>query len=260
VHAEPEQAQLVQGQRRRAGRRDARRERLHRVVVGRDGGNSTVPDPCLQVGVGAVEGRADVQRLGGGVTVAAQHLAGEPGVQHQQVAGFDDDLVGRQHGRELFEVDDRAPGSEVGLEVDQDRPALDAVAGHVADVHRAGVGGGGVALGDAVEPAEAAQARLLDLGGADGVDPGAPAVVVDRLRDAVLVGVETGAGVAEGVPLRGVLGVQHHQVVAHHVAGPGHGDGHVAVEVDRSRPQRGAQDRREPVRVEDVAARPVQRQ
>ena len=117
-----------------------------------------------------------------------------------------------------------------------------------------------MALGGAVEPAEAAQAGLLDLGGADGVDPGAPAVVVDRLRDAVLVGVETGAGVAEGVPLRGVLGVQHHQVVAHHVAGPGYGDGHVAVEVDRSRPQRGAQDRREPVRVEDVAARPVQRQ
>ena len=51
----------------------------------------------------------------------------------------------------------------------------------------------------------------------DQVDPGAVAVVVDRLLDPVAVGVELGADVGERVPLRRVLQREGHHVVRPHV-------------------------------------------
>jgi hypothetical protein len=53
--------------------------------------------------------------------------------------------------------------------------------------------------------------------GPDDVDAAAVPVVEDGLLDAVTVGVELRADVAEGVPLRGVLQSQRDRVVGPHV-------------------------------------------
>ena len=54
----------------------------------------------------------------------------------------------------------------------------------------------------------------------DEVDPGAVAVVIDGLLDAVAVGVELGTRVRERVPLRRVLQPERHLVVGPHVDVP----------------------------------------
>ena len=59
-------------------------------------------------------------------------------------------------------------------------------------------------------PAPSPRASVV---GPDEVDAGAVAVVVDRLGDAVAVGVELGADVRERVPLRRVLQPERHLVV-----------------------------------------------
>jgi hypothetical protein len=89
---------------------------------------------------------------------------------------------------------------------------------------------------------------------------GAVAVVEHRLRLAVAVGVEQLADVRQAVPLRRVLQVQDHRVVIDDVGGfrvvALHDVDHVRAAVA----QRRAQDRRMAPRVEQVAARIIQRQ
>ena len=103
--------------------------------------------------------------------------------------------------------------------------------------------------------------------GADEVDAGAVAVVVDGLLDPVAVGVELGADVGERVPLRRVLQRERHDVVGPHVDVLGVAEvGHLA-HVDVVEGRRVAvhvlgrgDDRRVAALVERGAAREVERQ
>jgi hypothetical protein len=90
--------------------------------------------------------------------------------------------------------------------------ALHAALGHALDAQR---------LARARCSSIAAGRRHAGIGAvqrAEDVDLRAVAVVVARLGHAVAVGVEQLAHVREAVPLRGVLQVHQHQVVADHVA------------------------------------------
>jgi hypothetical protein len=101
---------------------------------------------------------------------------------------------------------------------------------------------------------------VAGIGGTDNVLAGAVAVVEDRLRLAVAVGVEQRADVGEAVPLGRILQVHDGEVVVHHVGEVGIVSGEGVIEVGLVAAHGRAQQRRMAARVEHVAARVVERQ
>jgi hypothetical protein len=185
--------------------------RLDRVVVGDQHRESAVGDPLQQLGVAAVEdGAGLIQHRGVGLPAHADHRLREAGVQAHHVAGLDLDAIGVEDAHQRVVADDRAARAEVRVQVDHHAAALHAALGHVLDAERDGARGRA-----AVAPRR--HAGVGRVGGREDVAAGAVAVVVDRFGDTVAVGVEQLADVGEAVPLRRVLQVHHHQVVADHV-------------------------------------------
>src|SRR5581483_1034816 len=95
--------------------------------------------------------------------------------------------------------------AQVVGQVDEYASALHAVGGHVLEAE---------VVGEA--PVAAAVPAGVGIG-PDEIVTGAVPVVVDGLLDPVPIGVELGAHVGEGVPLRRVLQRQGHHVVGPHV-------------------------------------------
>jgi hypothetical protein len=113
---------------------------LNRRVVGSDRRDAAAADPVLEVGVGTVEDGADVKGVGRRATTRRENVPGVAGVQQEEIASFNGDVVGFQDLGECVEADDGASRSEMGLEVDEDGSTLDPVCRHMADIDRAGVG------------------------------------------------------------------------------------------------------------------------
>ena len=157
----------------------------------------------LVPGVEVAAQREDLGRIG--VPVPLEDLGGEPGVQQEHVAGFDDDVVGRHDLLEGLAVHAAPFVPQVMLQVDQDASSLHALEGHVLQAEMVGEAAvvAPVAGGIGLRP--------------DQVDPGPVPVVVNRLFDPVAVGVELGADVGERVPLGRVLQGEGHHVVRPHV-------------------------------------------
>ena len=253
MHAQLEQAVLVQRQRRAAAVAVPRRVGLDGVVVSGDGGHPAVGDPAQQLLVGAVEHAGGLlHALVRGLPVHAQHQPGEAGVEAHDVTRLDHHPVSLQHAGQLLVADHRAAVAEVRVQIDQHRAALHGLLGHGLDAQR--VRGRGAGRAGTGRPRVGRLGRPLHLA------PGAKAVVVDRLGQAVAIGVEVRAYVGQAVPLRGVLQVEDGQVVADDVGAALHQVGEPKVEVDAPLPQRGPQHRRVAVGVEHVAARVVERQ
>ena len=181
-----------------------------------------------------------------------QHL-GEPGVQAHHVPALDRHLVRLEDPHQRVVADGGALAAEVRVQVDHHRAALHAAGGHVLDAERARAAGG-------LRRHDVDRARTGRLARPDDIDARAIAVVVDRLRHPVAVGVEQLADVREAVPLRGVLRVEDDRVVADDVGGVRIVHREAVVEVRAPVPHRRAQHGRVATRVEHVAAGIVERQ
>ena len=94
VHAELEQAVLVQGRGRAAADVLDRRETLDREIVGDQRRKPAVGDPLQEAPIAAVEnGATVVRKLVIDPAVVTQQQIGVAGMEADQIAGLDLDLV-----------------------------------------------------------------------------------------------------------------------------------------------------------------------
>ncbi len=211
---------------------------LHGQVVGCDRGDPAVGDPFEQPLVVAVEHRARAPDRGIELAVGLADQLPEAGVDAHDVALLHPDAVHLHDHFQAVEADFDALIAEVMAQVDQDPASLHARLRHALDAER-----------------DRAEVALPPAAG--GVhDP--VAVVENLLRGIVAVRVEQRSLVGEPVPVRRVLGVEHDRLVRAHVGEARielvEGEIEIGLPVAHDRVEHG----REAVRVEDVAARPVE--
>ena len=139
------------------------------------------------------------------------------------------------------------------VQVDHDAAPLHARFGHVLDAQLDCVGSG-------LMLARPRVARVGAVGRPHDVLAGPIAVVVDRFRYAVAVGVEHRTHVREAVPLRRILQVHDHEVIADHVTLRLVIGEEPVVHVGPAVAQRRADHRRMAARVKHIAPGEVERQ
>jgi hypothetical protein len=231
-----------------------RREALDSEIVGDQHGKPAVRDPLQQAPVAAVEDGATIMRkLVIDAAIVAQQQIGVAGMQADEVAGLDLDLVPLDDFHQRVVADDHASLVAVAFEIDQDPAPLHAGRRHAFDAQSSG-GRSGLGL----EYAEGS--GLSRIGRTDDVLAGAKAVVITSLRHAVPVRVEHEAEMRERVPMGGILGVQHCRVVADEVGRIGIVIRDAIVHPRPAIAERRAQHRRIAARAQDTPARPIERQ
>jgi len=137
MDAELEQAVLVQPESRGVVRvvgSDLRIEDLDRHVVGTDGDDIAVVDPFQQPVVMAVEpARHPEQAAEIRLLVHSEQQGVEPGIDHEEVAGADLDLLGVDRPHHLVIAETGVSMAMGGKEIDQHAAALGARLGQILD-------------------------------------------------------------------------------------------------------------------------------
>ena len=188
--------------------------------------------------------------LGRRVLLELQQHLGKAGVQADDVAALDFYFVLFNYFLQVVKADGMPLPAEVRVQVDHHAAALHAVLGEVLDAERL--------RARALEARPGFGVRIFFC--RNDIVTGPIAVVKNRFRLAVAVGVEDAADVREGIPLRRVLQREQHEVVADHVGLHRVLLPHRVGEVLPAVALRGGDARRMAPRIEHVAAGIVERQ
>ena len=228
--------------------------RLDGVVVGDQNSQAAIGDPVEQLRITPIERSAKlIQHRRIRITVHLEQLLGKAGMQADHVAGLDDDAIGFEYAHHQVVADGDALVAHVCLQVDHDPASLNAGFGHVLNAQLDRVGSG-------LMLARTGVAGVRTVGGSDDVLTSPVTVVIHRLRNTVAVGVEHRPYVREAVPLRRILQVHDHEIIADHIALRLIVGKQPVVHVGPSVAQRRSDHRRVATRIEHVATGVIQRQ
>ena len=162
---------------------------LHRDIIGDQSHNAAFDNPFVQARIAAVEGGAAVvQNVRAGLPVHLQNFAPEARVKADHVAAPGHGALSLHRFLKPIEADIGFCIARNRMEIDKDGAARDAAFRHLFNAE---------ALGLRDSPR-----------GHDDVLSAAPAIVEDRLGDAVTICIEFRANMAKGVPLSGILRVE----------------------------------------------------
>ena len=136
-----------------------------------------------------------MQKFDVGASFAGGDRVSPAGMYAEHVAFLDDDIILFKNPHQIVVADKLTVGAEARKQVGHGPAPLDASLGHFlnSEIKRAG------------------SFRIV---GAENIDAATIAIVVDQFLRTILVGVERLADVTERVPLRGILRVEGHRIVA----------------------------------------------